>query len=89
MTDADAIEIVQKAIWITMVAAGPTVIATMIVGTIIALLQALTQIQEMTLTFLPKMVVAFIVISLSGSFAGGALKAFAEEMYVHIATGFL
>jgi flagellar biosynthesis protein FliQ len=88
MTDVDALEIVQKAIWITMAAAGPVVLSAMLVGTIVAFFQALTQVQEMTLTFLPKMFVAFVIISISGSYAGSLLMAFTEEIYARIATGF-
>lgn len=88
MSDVDALEIIQKAIWVTIAASGPVVVSAMIIGTIVAFFQALTQVQEMTLTFLPKMLVAFLIISLSGSYAGGLLFAFTEEIYSRIATGF-
>lgn len=44
MNEADALDIVQAAIWTVLVAAGPAVLAAMIVGLVIALIQALTQI---------------------------------------------
>ncbi len=88
MNEADAIEIVYNAIWTILVAAGPAVGAAMIVGIVIALLQALTQIQEMTLTFIPKIIVILLVTALSGSFIGGQIFAFASETYGRIATGF-
>lgn len=71
-----------------MVSAGPVVVSVMLVGTIIALLQALTQIQEMTLTFLPKLVVAFFAIIISGPYAGAVLYSFTEDVYARIETGF-
>ncbi len=52
MNEGDAIDLVQSAIWMVVVGAGPCVGAAMAVGVVIALLQALTQVQEMTLTFL-------------------------------------
>ncbi|MEQ1936436.1 MAG: flagellar biosynthetic protein FliQ, partial [Fimbriimonadaceae bacterium] len=55
MTPSIALELMQQAILVTMVAAGPIVISAMIVGIAIAVFQALTQVQEMTLTFVPKM----------------------------------
>jgi flagellar biosynthetic protein FliQ len=56
VNQADALEIVQSAIWTVILASSPAVIAAMAVGVIIALLQALTQVQEITLTFIPKIV---------------------------------
>ena len=54
MNERDALDIVHQAIWTIIVVSGPAVGAAMFVGIIIALLQALTQVQEMTLTFIPK-----------------------------------
>ncbi len=53
-----------------------------------ALLQALTQIQEVTLTFVPKIVVILLVLLVTGTFIGGQIHAFAEAAYGRIATGF-
>ena len=61
MNALDALEIVQAAIWTVIVASAPAVVAAMVVGIVIALLQALTQIQEMTLTFIPKILVILFV----------------------------
>ena len=57
-------------------------------GIVIALLQALTQVQEMTLTFIPKIIIILLVTAVSGSFVGGQIFAFANETYGRIATGF-
>jgi len=56
MNEADALELLRAAIWTIIIGSGPAVGAAMFVGLIIALLQALTQIQESTLTFVPKIV---------------------------------
>jgi flagellar biosynthetic protein FliQ len=58
MNEADALDIVQAAIWTVLAASGPAVLAAMIVGVTVALLQALTQVQEITLTFVPKILAA-------------------------------
>ena len=60
----------------------------MIVGIVIALVQALTQVQEMTLTFIPKIIVILVVAAFSGSFIGGQIFAFANNTYGRIGTGF-
>ncbi len=88
MNERDALDIVQQAIWTIIVTAGPAVGAAMLVGIAIALLQALTQVQEMTLTFIPKIVVMMIVVAVSGSFMGAHIYAFTELLYSRIEHGF-
>jgi flagellar biosynthetic protein FliQ len=88
MNEADAIELVYSAIWTVIVAAGPAVGAAMVVGVVIALLQALTQVQEVTLTFIPKIIVILLVTAVTGSFIGSQIFAFATETYGHISKGF-
>ena len=72
MNEVDALELVQNALWTTMWICVPLVLPAMAVGIIVALFQALTQIQESTLTFVPKMIVVFI--SAMASAALSALK---------------
>ncbi|WP_127090880.1 flagellar biosynthesis protein FliQ [Aquabacter cavernae] len=88
MTEADALDLVQSAIWTILVAAGPAVAVAMLVGILIALLQALTQVQEMTLTFIPKIIAVLAVAALTGPFMGGQIMAFTELVYGRITTGF-
>ena len=57
-------------------------------GLVVALFQALTQIQEMTLTFVPKIVAVLVVAALTASFIGAQIFAFTEEVYAHIERGF-
>ena len=66
MNEADALEIVQYAIWTVLTASAPAVIVAMVVGIAIAFLQALTQVQEITLTFVPKIVAILLAVALSG-----------------------
>ena len=88
MTEGDVLDLIQSALWTTLVVAGPVVGASMAVGVAIALLQALTQVQEMTLTFVPKLIVVFIVFSLTASFIGAQFYVFTERVYAHIEQGF-
>ena len=53
-----------------------------------ALIQALTQIQEVTLTFVPKIIVILVVVAISGSFIGAHLSTFTEMVYSRIEHGF-
>jgi flagellar biosynthetic protein FliQ len=88
MNQADALDIVQSAIWTVIVASGPAVGVAMAIGIVIALLQALTQVQEMTLTFIPKIVAILVVTSLTAPFIGGIIFSFAEQVYSRIEHGF-
>jgi flagellar biosynthetic protein FliQ len=88
MSEVDALELLQQALWVTVIVSGPIVISAMVVGVIIAVLQALTQVQEMTLTFVPKMLIGFLVLSLSAPYIGNVLKAFVDQLYSQISYGF-
>jgi len=88
MNEADALDVVQFAIWTVLTAAGPAVAVAMVVGVAIALVQALTQIQEITLTFVPKIVAILIVVAFSGSFIGGQISAFSSVIFQRIENGF-
>ncbi len=88
MNEADALDIMRNAIWTILIAAGPAVLAGMVVGVSIALIQALTQVQEMTLTFVPKIVAVMVVIGLSASFIGGQIALFADLVFSRVQSGF-
>jgi flagellar biosynthetic protein FliQ len=88
VNEADALGLIQNAIWTVVVAAGPAVVAAMIVGIIVALFQALTQIQETTLTFVPKIIVMLVVMTLMGPFIGEQVFAFTEQIYSRIEKGY-
>lgn len=88
MNPSDALELVQAALFTTIIASGPPVIAAMIIGIVIALFQALTQIQEATLTFIPKIIVMLITLSFSAAFIGAAVGGFADRTYERIQAGF-
>lgn len=88
MNEADALELMRSAIWTVLVVSGPAIAAAMVVGIIIALFQALTQIQEMTLTFVPKILVVLAVLTIGASFIGGQIYVFTEQAYSRIEKGY-
>jgi flagellar biosynthetic protein FliQ len=88
MNEADAFDLVQLSFWVILKASGPAVGAAMLVGLLVALMQALTQIQEMTLTFIPKIIAIFVALAVSGGFVGEQLLAFTQNVYAHIEKGF-
>jgi len=88
MNEIDALEIVQYAIWTVLLASGPAVVVAMLVGVSIALIQALTQVQEITLTFVPKIVSILLAVALSGPFVGAQLSSFTNVIFQRIQNGF-
>ena len=88
MNEVDALELVRAAIWAVVYACGPAVSLAMIVGIIIALAQAVTQIQEATLTFIPKIVVIGFTMLLTAPFIASALYTFSELIFQRIQKGF-
>jgi flagellar biosynthetic protein FliQ len=88
MNEADALDIMQAAVWTVLVAAGPAVLAAMIVGVVIAFIQALTQVQEMTLTFVPKIVTIMIVLGVAAPFVGAQIVLFSNLVFSRIQSGF-
>jgi len=87
MTSPEAIEIARAALVLVLTIAGPMLIAALIVGVVIGLLQALTQVQEMTLTFVPKILVLGVVMLLSLPMIGHGLGAFMDRIADAIITG--
>lgn len=88
MNEADAVELVQNTVWTVLVASSPAVIAAMLVGVSIALVQALTQVQEMTLTFVPKIVAIFLALIVFATFIGAELAQLAAIVMARIEGGF-
>jgi len=62
MNEVTVIEVGREALFVILKTSGPIMLAGLIVGLAVALLQALTTIQEMTLTFVPKILVIFIAV---------------------------
>ena len=88
MNEADALDIVQYAVWTVLVASAPVVLVAMAVGIGIARIQALTQVQEITLTFVPKIVAIMLVVALTGPFIGSQISAFTNVIFERIQNGF-
>ena len=65
MDPQDAIDLGRHALWTMLLIGSPVLVAGMIVGLVISLFQALTQIQEQTVAFVPKIVVMLLVLSVS------------------------
>ena len=88
MTEGDALDLVQRAAWVIVAASSPAVGAAMLIGVTVAFLQALTQVQEMTLTFVPKILGVLVAVAVAAPFMGAQLQVFVELVLGRIENGF-
>lgn len=86
MTPEDVMVLSRSALMVVLVTAGPLLLTSLIVGVFIGLLQALTQIQEMTLTFVPKIIVMGLVLLMTLPMMGAAMSDFMQEVENRIIT---
>lgn len=84
MSGAEVLDIARDSIWVLIILCGPIMLVALGVGLTIGLLQALTQIQEMTLTFVPKLIALGVVLLLSLPMIGAALSHFMSELSARI-----
>ena len=85
MTPADSIDFARSAILVLLEIIAPSMLTALVVGLGIGLLQALTQIQEQTLVFVPKIVAIFIVLLIALPFAGQAMSGLMNDIAGRIA----
>lgn len=85
--DADAaIGIMRETLLVTLELAGPILAAALTVGTIVSILQAATQINEATLSFLPKLIAVGLLLWAMGGWMLAKLSAFSERIFDLVAT---
>lgn len=75
------LDVMREALIKTLLIAGPTLVISMVVGLIISIIQATTQIQEQTLSFVPKLVAIFIMLVLAGNFMLNVLIEFTKHLF--------
>lgn len=80
MNAMEVIEIVQDSLYLLLQISAPVMLVALVVGLVIALFQALTQIQEMTLTFVPKIISIFLALILFLPFMLEALINYTEGL---------
>ena len=85
MDEGTLLEVGRDAILVTLKVGAPLMLISLAVGLIISLFQALTQIQEMTLTFVPKIVILLVSLLLLGPFMLHTLVDFTEQLMLRVA----
>lgn len=87
MTGAQVLDVAQDGIWTLIYISAPLMIVGLVVGVVIALFQALTQIQEMTLVFVPKILAIFITMLLTLPFMGAQMAGYMNRVVDLIISG--
>ncbi|MFT3726111.1 MAG: flagellar biosynthesis protein FliQ [Hyphomonadaceae bacterium] len=85
MDGLEVLDLGRDALWTTVWMCAPVMIAGLVVGLVIAFFQALTQIQEMTLVFVPKIIAIFAALLIFLPLMGALLAGFAEQIFTRIA----
>jgi flagellar biosynthetic protein FliQ len=73
--------VLQQALYLVLVVSAPPVLMSLLVGFLIAVFQATTQIQEQTLSFAPKVIIVFGVLALTGPWIGDQLVRFTFHIF--------
>ena len=81
MTAGEVLQLGQEALWVILKIGLPLMLAALFLGLIISFIQALTQIQEMTLSFVPKIVGIFVLMLVLFPYFGTTLQSFTEVIF--------
>jgi flagellar biosynthetic protein FliQ len=84
MSETDVVSIVREAMWVGGLVAGPILVVVLLLGVIVGILQAATSINEMTLTFLPKLIGVMLLTLLIGNWQLQELADFARRIFERI-----
>ena len=84
MTPETVTTIGQQALWVTMLIAAPLLLSALAVGLIVGMFQAATQINEMTLSFIPKLLVMAAAITIAGPWMLGVVTNYTRQLFEQI-----
>jgi flagellar biosynthetic protein FliQ len=82
MSEGELMDVLREGLWMALVMASPVLGVALVVGLAIGLFQALTSVQEMTLTFVPKLGAIVAVFWFSMSYSGGLLVTFFNDQII-------
>ncbi|MBX9726054.1 MAG: flagellar biosynthesis protein FliQ [Rickettsiales bacterium] len=86
MESIEILDLAREGIWVLLLVSAPMMLTALVVGLSISLIQALTQVQEQTLTFVPKMTAMLLVMILTLPFMLQSLEDYGEKLFNRIAT---
>lgn len=86
MTPEIIIDLMRTALYITMLMVGVIIVPSLLVGLIVSMFQAATQINEQTLSFLPRFIITFMVLAIAGPWLGNMVFEFTQKLILDIPT---
>ncbi len=84
MTESYVLSLAQNAVTVMLILAGPVLLVSLIIGSLISLVQAATQINEVTMTFVPKLIGIGLVMALLGSWMLQRLLVFTSNIFTSL-----
>ncbi|HEY9723910.1 MAG TPA: flagellar biosynthesis protein FliQ [Oscillatoriaceae cyanobacterium] len=84
MTESVVITLAQRSLWLLLELSMPTLILSLVVGLLVSIFQAVTQINEMTLTFIPKLVTVFVALIFFGPWMINITMDFVQQIFLHL-----
>ena len=82
---AALLSLIDKMLWVTALVAAPVLIASLVVGLVVGIIQAATSVNEQTLTFVPKLAVTALVLVVLGASMVALIGEFTTEIFAQIA----
>lgn len=84
MTQTVVLDLAQKALWLLMILSMPALLLSLVVGVAISIFQAVTQINEMTLTFVPKLIIVFGALAILGPWMMTTTIDFVSQLLIQL-----
>lgn len=84
MTESFVLNFAQNAVMVALILAAPVLVASLIIGSVVSLFQAATQINEVTLTFIPKILGIGLVLALFGSWMVQQMLSFTSNIFINL-----
>jgi len=81
MSDSDVLDIAAKALWLAFQLGAPILIAVLVTGLVVSLIQAIFQVPDQSITFVPKIMAAAIVVAILGAWMLEGTVAFVSELW--------
>lgn len=86
MDTAAIAQMASRALYYTMILAGPLLVICLVIGVLVSVFQATTQIHEQSLAFVPKVVAVILTLAIGGTWMVGQLESFCREIFAKIAS---
>jgi flagellar biosynthesis protein FliQ len=79
-----ALRVAREGLYLMLLVSAPVLIVSMVVGLVISVLQAATQVQDQTVSFVPKLVAAFVTLAVMGPWIGAQLVRFTQTVFLAV-----